>query len=165
MNQNIQYLTRDLAALLSQNANSICTAESCTGGLIVTTFTDLAGSSAWFDRGFITYSNQAKIDMLGVKTSTLEEYGAVSKEIAAEMVLGALEFSQSQVAVSVTGIAGPGGGSELKPVGTVCFGFALKNKNQVWTEKKWFEGSRSDVRQASLLFALKYILHILSSQS
>ena len=166
MKQTIQQLTKKLASKLSQHAYKICTAESCTGGLIAKTFTDLAGSSEWFDRGFVTYSNQAKMDMLGVKSSTLNNYGAVSVEVAKEMVVGALLHSNSQLAISVTGIAGPGGGSEYKPVGTVCFGFALKQKSakhKVVIEKKWFEGDRSRVREASLLFAIRRVNGLLAS--
>jgi len=165
MSHQIQQLTQHLASLLLQKSIKVSTAESCTGGLIAKTFTDLAGSSEWFDRGFVTYSNQSKIDMLGVQLTTLETYGAVSEEVAREMAVGALKFSQSQLAVSVTGIAGPGGGSESKPVGTVCFGFAVNfgaGGNNVRVEKQWFDGSRSQVREASLLFALNRIQSILT---
>ena len=166
MTQDIQQLTQHLASLLLQKTIKVCTAESCTGGLIAKTFTDMAGSSEWFDRGFVTYSNQSKIDMLGVKPLTLQNYGAVSEEVAREMAVGALQFSQSQLAVSVTGIAGPGGGSEAKPVGTVCFGFALNSdahENKVWVEKQWFDGNRSQVREASLLFAPRRIQALLTA--
>jgi len=165
MSQTIQQLTESLAKKLIQNNYQICTAESCTGGLIAKTFTDLAGSSEWFDRGFVTYSNAAKMDMLGVNSSTLKNYGAVSEEVAKEMVTGALLHSHSEVAISVTGIAGPGGGSEGKPIGTVCFGFALKQKsgeNKVIVEKQFFEGDRAQVREASLLFAINRIVSFLS---
>ena len=166
MSQGIQQLAQNLASLFLQKTMKVCTAESCTGGLIAKTFTDMAGSSEWFDRGFVTYSNQSKIDMLGVKPLTLQNYGAVSEEVAREMAVGALQFSQSQLAVSVTGIAGPGGGSEAKPVGTVCFGFALNSdahENKVWVEKQWFDGNRSQVREASLLFALRRIQALLTA--
>jgi len=166
MSQNIQQLTQHLASLLLQKSIRVCTAESCTGGLIAKTFTDLAGSSEWFDRGFVTYSNQSKVDMLGVQSVTLQKYGAVSEEVASEMAVGALQFSQSRLAIAVTGIAGPGGGSETKPVGTVCFGFALKNdadEKKVWVKQRWFEGSRSQVRESSLLFALRHIQSLLTT--
>lgn len=152
MNRTIEQLTRQLAAQLSQNGRKICTAESCTGGLIAKTFTDLAGSSDWFDRGFVTYSNQAKIDMLGVQASTLKKYGAVSKQVAMEMVTGALKFSEAHVSIAVTGIAGPGGGSDNKPVGTVWFGFAVGD--HVVTEKKIFAGDRQQIRESSLYYTL-----------
>lgn len=155
MNRNTQQLTRDLATQLLKNSDKICTAESCTGGLIAKTFTDLAGSSLWFDRGFVTYSNQAKIDMLGVNPESLEKQGAVSEAVATEMVIGALKHSEAQIAISVTGIAGPDGGSELKPVGTVWFGFALKDR--VWTEKHCFDGDRDQIRNSSLYYALTRI--------
>jgi nicotinamide-nucleotide amidase len=152
-------LTQRLAELLLQRGQRICTAESCTGGLIAKTFTDLAGSSEWFDRGFVTYSNQAKIDMLGVSADTLELYGAVSQQVAAEMAAGAVQHSQAQVSIAVSGIAGPGGGSELKPVGTVWFGFA--SDGRVSTETRLFDGNRDAVRQSSLHFAIETMLKIL----
>jgi nicotinamide-nucleotide amidase len=147
--------------LLTAAGYRIATAESCTGGLIAKTLTDRAGSSDWFDRGFVTYSNQAKIDMLAVEEQTLEEFGAVSLEVAAQMARGALAHSRANLALSVTGIAGPGGGSEEKPVGLVCFGFALED--QLLTIKQQFEGDRSQVRQASLFFALEQIEMLLKS--
>ena len=165
MSHDIQQLTQNLVSLFLQKSIKVCTAESCTGGLIAKTFTDLAGSSEWFDRGFVTYSNQSKIDLLGVQLATLEAYGAVSEEVAREMAVGALQFSQSQLSIAVTGIAGPGGGSKAKPVGTVCFGFAVKNdtdENKIWVEKQWFDGNRSQVREASLLFALGRIQSLLT---
>ena len=103
----------------------ISCAESCTGGMVAAALTDIAGSSNVFDRGFVTYSNQAKIDMLGVQAATLDAHGAVSEQVAAEMALGALDHSRADLAVSITGIAGPGG-SEFKPEGRVCFGLAVK---------------------------------------
>lgn len=113
----------DLLALASANGVVLTTAESCTGGMISAAITDIAGSSAVFDRGFVTYTNAAKIAMLGVKQATLDVFGAVSEQIAAEMAKGALAHSDADIAVSVTGIAGPGG-SEYKPEGRVCFGVA-----------------------------------------
>lgn len=159
MSDEIEKLTHQLAAQLLQKAYKICTAESCTGGLIAKTFTDLAGSSDWFDRGFVTYSNQAKVDMLGVLTSTLETHGAVSKAVAEEMAAGAINHSEAQFAVAVTGIAGPGGGSEKKPVGTVWFGFAIEDR--VTTEKQCFAGDRAQVRVASLGYALQRLNDLL----
>jgi nicotinamide-nucleotide amidase len=106
----------------------IATAESCTGGMVAAAITDIAGSSAVLDRGFVTYSNAAKQDMLGVRAATLNSFGAVSEEVAAEMAKGALDHSNAQMAVSITGIAGPGG-SEFKPEGRVCFGMALSDQS------------------------------------
>ncbi len=154
-----EQLTRQLAEALQQRGQRICTAESCTGGLIAKTFTDLAGSSSWFDRGFVTYSNQAKIDMLGVSAQTLQQYGAVSEQVAAEMAAGAITHSEAQLAIAVTGIAGPGGGSELKPVGTVWFGFACDG--EITTQRQLFGGDRAAVREHSLLFAIHAMLQIL----
>lgn len=154
-------LTETLANLLLSANFTITTAESCTGGLIAKTLTDRAGSSEWFDRGFVTYSNQAKVDMLAVEEQALEQYGAVSLEVAEQMTRGALAHSRANLAVAVTGIAGPGGGSPEKPVGLVCFGFALKD--QLLTIKQQFAGDRDQVRQASLIFALEQIVKMLTS--
>jgi nicotinamide-nucleotide amidase len=159
MNLNPEQLTRELAEKLTQRGMMICTAESCTGGLIAKTFTDLAGSSDWFDRGFVTYSNQAKMDMLGVSSQTLQQHGAVSEATASEMAAGAIANSEAQYAIAVTGIAGPGGGSPEKPVGTVWFGFATPEN--LICEKQVFKGDRQQVRQASLQYAVQRILQLL----
>lgn len=138
----------------------IATAESCTGGLIIAALTEVAGSSDVVDRGFVTYSNAAKQQMLGVRPETLETYGAVSNEVAAEMAAGALEHSLAQYAVAVTGIAGPGG-SEHKPEGRVCFGLAGLNGLQVETIEFGAIG-RSQVRKATVDHALKLLLTALA---
>jgi len=161
MNCNSVELTLELSRLLRQAGLMICTAESCTGGLIAKTLTDLAGSSVWFERGFVTYSNQSKMGMLGVQPASLDQFGAVSEAVAAEMVCGALNHSKAQVAIAVTGVAGPGGGSEVKPVGTVCFGFAVPAHRV--TETQWFSGDRQQVRQASLGYALTRIIALLKA--
>jgi nicotinamide-nucleotide amidase len=160
MNLNPEQLTRELAEKLTQRGAMICTAESCTGGLIAKTFTDLAGSSDWFDRGFVTYSNQAKMDMLGVSSETLQKQGAVSAETAREMAQGAIANSEAQYAIAVTGIAGPGGGSPEKPVGTVWFGFATPE--HIACEKQVFEGDREQVRTSSLQYALQRVIQFLN---
>lgn len=135
-------------------------AESCTGGGIAAAVTDVAGSSQWFDRGFVTYTNQAKQDMLGVKRDTLDSEGAVSEATVKEMVSGALSNSQAQVAVAVSGIAGPGGGSSEKPVGMVCFAWQVKNSEpEVRTE--YFGGNRASVREQTILSALRGLLRVL----
>ena len=134
----------------------LATAESCTGGLIAGAITEVAGSSAVFDRGFVTYSNAAKIDMLGVRAATLEAHGAVSEEIASEMARGALVRSAAQIAVSVTGIAGPGG-SDHKPEGRVCFGLAQGAQTRTLTVEFGALG-RSAVRQATVDRALSMLL-------
>ncbi len=155
MTDSIANQTRQLADRLVAAGLSIATAESCTGGLIAKTLTDLAGSSAWFECGFVTYSNQAKIDQLGVQERTLLQHGAVSEATALEMAAGAVRNSRAQVAVAVTGIAGPGGGSAEKPVGTVWFGFAVPG--EVSAEMKLFSGDRAAVRTQSLEFALHHL--------
>lgn len=139
----------------------LATAESCTGGWIAKLCTDLAGSSAWFERGFVTYSNAAKQDMLGVQAATLAQYGAVSEAVTAEMAVGALQHSRAQVAVSVSGIAGPGGGTATKPVGTVCFGWAVQS-GEVRTATRTFEGDREAVRYQAVQYALSGVLQALT---
>ncbi len=155
-------LLRSLADALNAKGWMLTTAESCTGGWIAKLCTDLAGSSAWFERGFVTYSNEAKQDMLGVREETLAQYGAVSEAVTAEMAAGALLHSRAQVAVSVSGIAGPGGGTASKPVGTVCFGWALQG-GKVRTATHRFEGDREAVRRQSVEYALNGVLHLLDT--
>jgi nicotinamide-nucleotide amidase len=138
----------------------LCTAESCTGGWVAQTVTAIAGSSDWFERGFVTYSDAAKQEMLGVSAGTLASHGAVSEQTAREMAAGALARSRAQVAVAITGIAGPGGGSADKPVGTVCFAWALKN-GAVCAETRQFKGDREGVRRQSVLAALNGVLELL----
>jgi len=139
----------------------IATAESCTAGMISAAITDNAGSSDIFDRGFVTYSNDAKIRMLGVSPKTLEDFGAVSEEIAKEMAMGALEKSSANLAISVTGIAGPGG-SEFKPEGRVCFGVALKGEPPRTETVEFGAIGRANVRQKSVGHALSLLLHAIS---
>jgi nicotinamide-nucleotide amidase len=134
----------------------MATAESCTGGLISACCTDLAGSSAWFDRGFVTYSNDAKTQMLGVPAELIATQGAVSEAVAQAMAIGAVYRSKAQVSVAVTGVAGPSGGSPEKPVGTVWLGWYIKGA--ITTELKHFEGNRKQVRQATVAHALEGLL-------
>jgi len=134
----------------------LVTAESCTGGWISQAVTAVGGSSDWFERGFVTYSNAAKREMLGVKKKTLEKHGAVSEETAREMASGALRKSHGTVAVAVTGVAGPTGGSAAKPVGMVCFAWATKRG--LWSETRRFRGNRASVRRQSVAHALKGVL-------
>lgn len=138
------------------------TAESCTGGWVAQVVTSVAGSSDWFERGFVTYSNDAKREILGVSGKTLEANGAVSEETAREMAKGALANSKATIALSVTGIAGPAGGSAGKPVGTVCFGWARKNGTPV-TETRVFTGDREAVRRQSVVHALEKVLVLLDA--
>lgn len=141
---------------LSARGWTVTTAESCTGGMISAAITDIAGSSAVFERGFVTYSNAAKTEMLGVEPATLEAHGAVSEEVAAQMAAGALARSGADIAVSVTGIAGPGG-SEFKPEGRVCFGVATAQG--VRTETMDFGAiGRASVRQKSVDHALSLVI-------
>lgn len=130
----------------------IAGAESCTGGLIAAVLTSVSGSSAWVDRGFVTYSNEAKSEMLGVASATLDAFGAVSEETAREMAVGALKNSRATMAYSVTGVAGPTGGTATKPVGMVCFGFATVDGVTSFTHH--FKGDRSAVREQSVIFVL-----------
>ena len=161
MNENSLQLVQRLAERLLQNQQKICTAESCTGGLIAKSFTDLAGSSDWFDRGFVTYSNRAKSDMLAVPASIIDDYGAVSETVATAMASGALRHSEADFAIAVTGVAGPGGGCDDKPVGTVWI--AIASRQQSVAVKCLFGGDREAVRQATLLRALEEILAMLDA--
>jgi len=147
------------ADLLIKRKWQLVTAESCTGGMISAACTDLAGSSVWFERGFVTYSNDAKMELLGVEARLLRRAGAVCEGVARAMVVGALAHSHAQVAVSVTGVAGPTGGSPAKPVGTVWFGFALPG--QLIAEKCLFPGDRAAVRAATVQYALTRLVALL----
>lgn len=157
----MQALICNIFAQLKPRDGMIATAESCTGGMIAAAITNVAGSSEFFDRGFITYSNQSKIDMLGVSPETLEHYGAVSDETAAEMARGAINKSRADYALSVTGIAGPGGGSAEKPVGLVFIGLAVRG-GDVQTFRYHFTGDRADVRVQTVRAALMHLLGALS---
>ena len=138
----------------------LVTAESCTGGWVAQAVTSIAGSSAWFERGFVTYSNAAKRELLGVKARTLRKHGAVSEETAREMARGALARSKGTLALAVTGIAGPGGGSPDKPVGMVCFAWADRKKLR--SETRRFSGDRENVRRKSVVRALEGVLETLA---
>ena len=137
----------------------LVTAESCTGGWVSEVATSVSGSSRWFERGFVTYSDVAKRQMLGVKKKTLRKHGAVSQETAREMARGALKRSRGTIAVAVTGVAGPTGGSAAKPVGTVCFSFATSER--ALSEIRHFKGNRESVRRQSVIRALEGVLELL----
>jgi nicotinamide-nucleotide amidase len=154
---------QQLAALLLRHKHKLATAESCTGGLIAAACTDLAGSSDWFERGFVTYSNEAKTAMLGVPASLIAAHGAVSEAVARAMAQGAVQQSLAQVALAVTGIAGPSGGSSDKPVGTVWFAWALPSG--VHAEVQHFPGDRASVRAATVQHALARLLTLLKAQA
>ena len=157
MNAATEPLARTVLALSGARGIMLATAESCTGGMIAAALTDIAGSSTVVDRGFVTYSNEAKQDMLGVKAETLVRFGAVSAETAREMAEGALAHSRAGIAVSVTGIAGPGGGSAEKPVGLVWFGLAQAGQ-PVHSEHRVFKNAdRAEVRQAACRHALQML--------
>jgi len=146
-------LASALGHALKQRGYLLTLAESCTGGMAAQAITSIAGSSDWFDRGFVTYSNSAKIEMLDVDNTTLETCGAVSEQTAAEMAIGALQNSHAQIAGSITGIAGPSGGSTEKPVGTVCFAL-VGNHLPMFTCTQQFTGNRTAIRQQATAFML-----------
>lgn len=152
-------LVEELSLLLSEKNLRLVTAESCTGGMIAAAMTDRSGSSSVFERGYVTYSNEAKIEELGVKSETIETYGAVSEQTAAEMAQGALKNSHADVALSVTGIAGPNGGTEEKPVGLVYIGVAFQNRPPV-VIKNNFDGDRTSIRQATVEKALELLIEM-----
>jgi nicotinamide-nucleotide amidase len=154
-------LASELGAALKTHKLKLTLAESCTGGMVAEAITRVAGSSAWFDRGFVTYSNQSKTDMLGVSSDTLDKFGAVSEQTAVEMALGALKHSQAQIAGSITGIAGPDGGSTEKPVGTVCFAWIGPNK-PTSTATKYFTGNRQQTRQQAAAFLMQQLVNSLN---
>ena len=147
---------KKLSELLISKNLSIAVAESCTGGSISSSLTSIPGASNYFNCGFITYSNQSKVNMLSVNPKTIELFGAVSEKVAYEMAMGAGQNSQSDLAISVTGIAGPSGGTPKKPVGTVCFGFYVDGN--VETTTQFFSGVRSEIVSQSITFALTELI-------
>jgi len=157
-------IIEQLAELLIKNNKQLTVAESCTGGWVAKVLTDLAGSSTWFERGFVTYSNEAKREMLAVAESTLETYGAVSQETVIEMAQGALKNSRADYSLSISGIAGPEGGSTEKPVGLVWFAWAEKRDNTqkiISAKQKIFSGDREAVRQQAVDYALTELIEII----
>lgn len=151
----------ELAQLLLSHKWCLATAESCTGGWLAKSCTDLAGSSAWFERGFVTYSNSAKNEMLGVDMALIEQYGAVSEEVVSAMVDGALAHSPAHIAVAISGIAGPDGGTALKPVGMVCFSWKGRNGNCM-VKTTHFEGDRDAVRHQAVACAVDGLIELIS---
>jgi nicotinamide-nucleotide amidase len=156
----IPQLAQQVGAALHARQAILSTAESCTGGGIAYAITEIAGSSAWFDRGFVTYSNVAKQDMLSIPMDIINKHGAVSEEVAAAMVEGAIKNSTATITVSTTGIAGPGGAVPGKPVGTVCFGWKIDGR--VIVERQQFTGDRQAVRLQSIAYALQKLLQLLA---
>lgn len=157
MNPEVQKLAAQVGARMLQRRWQLATAESCTGGLVSAAITEIAGSSAWFDRAFVTYSNEAKVELLGVSPLTLHAHGAVSEQTVREMLAGALSRSVAHVAVAVSGIAGPGGGTTEKPIGTVCFGWQSRGSEPVCVTHH-FDGDRAAVRWQSVEVALRGLL-------
>lgn len=152
-------LARRIGERLKARGLRLATAESCTGGWVAMALTAIPGSSDWFERGYVTYSNAAKHEDLGVAEETLRRHGAVSEEVAREMAAGALERARAQVALAITGVAGPSGGTKDKPVGLVCFAWALGSKMTSQTRR--FDGDRESVRRQSVLHALERALELL----
>ena len=152
-------LARKIGEALKARGLTLATAESCTGGWAAMALTAIPGSSDWFERGYVTYSNAAKREDLGVAEETLRRHGAVSEEVAREMAAGALERARTQVALAITGVAGPSGGTKDKPVGLVCFAWALGSK--ITSQTRRFAGDRESVRRQSVLHALEGVLELL----
>jgi nicotinamide-nucleotide amidase len=155
----VNELARKLGEALKAKGLKLATAESCTGGWVAMALTAIPGSSDWFERGYVTYSNAAKREDLGVAEETLRQHGAVSEEVAREMAAGAIRRARAQVALAITGVAGPAGGSAEKPVGLVCFAWAHGSK--MASETRRFDGDRESVRRQSVLHALERVLELL----
>ncbi|EMW3202766.1 nicotinamide-nucleotide amidase [Escherichia coli] len=150
----LMQLSEQVGQALKVRGATVTTAESCTGGWVAKVITDIAGSSAWFERGFVTYSNEAKAQMIGVREETLAQHGAVSEPVVVEMAIGALKAARADYAVSISGIAGPDGGSEEKPAGTVWFAFATARGEGI-TRRECFSGDRDAVRRQATAYALQ----------
>ncbi|AQV95544.1 damage-inducible protein CinA [Cupriavidus necator] len=148
---------------LADKSLMLATAESCTGGLVAAAITDVSGSSGWFERGFVTYSNEAKSTMLGVPAKLIRDHGAVSEEVARAMAEGALLNSRAQVALSITGVAGPNGGTPEKPVGMVCFGWS--NRITTHTETQRFRGDRGQIRRQAAEHAMRGLLELVRNEA
>ena len=153
MDTQLLFLSEAVGKLLTEQGLTLACAESCTGGWVAAVVTATAGSSGWFDRGFVTYSNQAKEEMLGIPSATIAKHGAVSEETARAMATGALERSSAGVALAITGVAGPGGGSPGKPVGTVCFSWCRRGEPAASETRHW-SGDRETVRLQALMHSL-----------
>lgn len=160
MVSDAQELIKNIAQVLRAREQSLTVAESCTGGWVAKECTDAPGSSEWFERGFVTYSNVAKIEMLGVSEDTLTSYGAVSEQVVTEMAAGALRNSCAHWSIAISGIAGPDGGTSVNPVGTVWFAW-MQNTHNAELSKMKFEGNRNQVRAQSVYFALERLNSLL----
>lgn len=159
----LEQLAVQAGVALNEKSLMLATAESCTGGLVAAAITDISGSSGWFERGFVTYSNEAKTTMLGVPAKLIRDHGAVSEEVATAMAQGALLNSRAQLALSITGIAGPGGGTPEKPVGMVCLGWSNRLTTLVETQR--FKGDRQQIRRQAAERALRGLLEMIRSES
>jgi nicotinamide-nucleotide amidase len=160
----MENLAAQVGGALKSHGMTLATAESCTGGGVTQAITEVAGSSAWFERGFVTYSNLSKQQMLGVRETTLKQYGAVSEMAVREMVAGALANSAAQVALAVTGIAGPDGGTADKPVGTVWFAWGIKH-GETHAQRHQLGGNRAEVRAQAVHIALQGLIDLLNQSS
>jgi len=158
----LEQLAIQAGTVLSEKSLMVATAESCTGGLVAAAITDISGSSGWFERGFVTYSNEAKTTMLGVPAKLIRDHGAVSEEVARAMVEGALLNSRAQVALSITGVAGPTGGTPEKPVGMVCFGWS--NRITTRTETQRFPGDRQQIRRQAAEHAMRGLFELVRNE-
>lgn len=155
-------LSRQVGKALLAQKLMLATAESCTGGWVAQVVTQTSGSSQWFDRGFVTYTNEAKLDMLGVSGETLQRYGAVSEQTVKEMAEGALKHSRAQITLAISGVAGPTGGTAEKPVGMVCFAWA-RSGYPTQTSIQYFQGDRAQVRQQSVQFVLQRLVSMVTN--
>jgi len=156
----LENLAETIGGRLKKQALMVSVAESCTGGWIAKVITDIPGSSQWFDRGFVTYTNQAKQEMLGVQAETLQAFGAVSEQTVQEMADGVLAYSSAQFGLAVSGVAGPGGGTKEKPVGMVCFAWSGPSF-RTFAKTQYFTGDREQVRRAAVEYALSGLLDLL----
>ncbi len=157
INNDVNDLAVEFGHVLAAAGMSLVTAESCTGGLVAKLVTDVAGSSGWFDRGFVTYTNRAKQEMLGVSKTSIADHGAVSEEVVRQMASGALAASRAQIAIATSGVAGPSGGSSEKPVGTVWFAWAYGG-NSLVTDMQMFSGNRQGIRQRAAEHAMRSVI-------
>ena len=164
MADELNQLAQQVGAALKAHGMLLATAESCTGGWVGEIVTSVAGSSHWYDRGFITYSNESKQEMLGVSASTLTEFGAVSEQTVREMATGALKRSRAQITLAISGIAGPGGTTPGKPVGTVCMAWAVRNGGDQ-SKTFHFEGDRTQVRGQAVVAALREVIQIIEGET
>jgi nicotinamide-nucleotide amidase len=163
MNKSIEIVSQQLGTILKARKLVLTIAESCTGGLLSAAITAISGASSYFERGYVTYSNSAKKDLLGVSAKTLEEHGAVSEETVKEMAIGALRNGKSDISIALTGIAGPTGEGPGKPIGTVYFAWKVLDMPLKWVRKN-FNGTRDSIRQQAVVFALTELIRLLESK-